>query len=65
MQPTIHAGHAITERLLDWFEQAAHAGRQYRADGLLLLAWRSYDRPTRQPGKLIVTTEHEITQRLN
>jgi hypothetical protein len=39
--------HAVTERLLDWFEQAMRAGRRRRADALLLLAWRAYERPSR------------------
>jgi hypothetical protein len=42
------SAHAITERLLDWLEQATHAGRRCRADALLLLAWCAYDRPPRQ-----------------
>ena len=40
---------AITERLLDWREEAARSGRRCRADRLLLLAWRAYDQPLVQP----------------
>ena len=34
---------SIVDRLLDWHEQAKLAGRQARADELLLLAWAAYD----------------------
>ena len=36
--------HAVTERLLDWREEAQRAGRARRGEVLLLLAWRAYDR---------------------
>jgi len=39
------ASQAMCERLLDWCEEARCAGREYRAEALLLLAWRAYDRP--------------------
>jgi hypothetical protein len=36
--------HTMTERLLDWREEARRAGRARRGEVLLLLAWRAYDR---------------------
>jgi hypothetical protein len=36
--------HAVTERLLDWREEAQRAGRTRCEEVLLLLAWRAYDR---------------------
>jgi hypothetical protein len=36
--------HTMTERLLDWREEAQRAGRARRGEVLLLLAWRAYDR---------------------
>ena len=39
--------HAVTERLLDWHEQAKYADRQWRESVLLLLAWKAFDRPVR------------------
>jgi len=36
--------HAVTERLLDWREEAQRAGRTGCEEVLLLLAWRAYDR---------------------
>lgn len=36
---------AMTERLLEWHDEALAAGRQDRAARLLLLAWRAYDEP--------------------
>jgi len=37
--------HALTERLLRWREGALRAGRESCSEVLLLLAWKSYDRP--------------------
>jgi hypothetical protein len=37
--------HALTERLLRWREGALRAGRETCSEVLLLLAWKSYDRP--------------------
>jgi hypothetical protein len=36
--------HAMTEKLLDWREEAQCAGRSRCDEVLLLLAWRAYDR---------------------
>lgn len=41
--------HATAERLAEWSEAARLAGRNERADRLLLLAWEAYDRPARTP----------------
>lgn len=41
--------HAAAERLAEWSEAARLAGRDERADRLLLLAWEAYDRPARTP----------------
>ena len=38
--------HALTERLLRWREGALRAGRESCSEVLLLLAWKSYDRPS-------------------
>jgi hypothetical protein len=39
--------HAVAERLAEWADSARRSGRALCADGLLLLAWEAYDRPTR------------------
>ena len=39
--------HAAAERLAEWADSARRSGRALCADGLLLLAWEAYDRPTR------------------
>jgi hypothetical protein len=36
----------LTERLLRWREGALRAGRESCSEVLLLLAWKSYDRPS-------------------
>jgi hypothetical protein len=38
------SSNAITERLLTWCAEAQRAGRKCRAEVLLLLAWRAYER---------------------
>jgi hypothetical protein len=38
---------AVAERLAEWADSARRSGRSLCADGLLLLAWEAYDRPTR------------------
>jgi hypothetical protein len=37
--------YAMTKRLLRWREGALRAGRESCSEALLLLAWKSYDRP--------------------
>jgi hypothetical protein len=45
---TTDAGPALVNRLLSWFDDARLAGRDARAEQLLLLAWDAYDfRPRR------------------
>jgi hypothetical protein len=48
MKRTDISARAVTERLLDWCDQASSAGRRRRADDLLVLAWSAYDRPSGQ-----------------
>jgi hypothetical protein len=45
MQQIDASSHVMSERLLVWREEAQRAGRDRRAEALLLLAWRAYDRP--------------------
>jgi hypothetical protein len=51
VEPTITSSRkmaeAVTERLLDWREEAEIAGRKSRADNLLLLAWRAFEWPSK------------------
>jgi hypothetical protein len=44
MELSTFSAYAVTDRLLDWTEQASLAGRRHRAETLLLLAWEAYDR---------------------
>ena len=37
--------HAVAERLAIWSEDARRAGREARADELLLAAWEAFDLP--------------------
>ena len=43
---------AMTDRLLDWHDQAKLSGRKTRAETLLALAWESYDRPSNGADRL-------------
>jgi hypothetical protein len=63
MRWTDYSAHAVTERLLDWVEQAGAARRRYRADALLLLAWVAYDRPAKQAERPISTTQPDAARR--
>lgn len=45
MEAVGYGGEVLTERLLAWCDQAQRAGRKCRAEYLLLLAWRAYERP--------------------
>lgn len=53
MGPVDPSGDMLTERLLGWYEQARLNGKTCRAEYLLLLAWRAYDRPAKRAERAI------------